>query len=333
MRGQRPPGGGGADGDALGALRGPGPGPGPALDAAVPRDGYAWWYVDVVDPERALGLTLIFFVGSVFSPAYARARARGAGDPDAFCAVNVCLYGPRTGWAFTERPLDPATRGPADWTLGRSRIAWQDGVLLVQFDEPCTPFPGRLRGSLRLTPELLGPAPLSLDAAGRHRWWPVAPRAHAEVVLEQPALRFTGQGYHDANWGDEPLERAFRRWTWTRAWTEEGVRLSYDTVPVQGEPVNRTLRFGEPERDEGEGELHELPGTLWRVGRSVRTPAGGSARLRDTFEDTPFYNRSLLELDLGDQRVAAVHETVDLERFQRAWVQGLLPFRIRREEA
>jgi len=104
-------------------------------------------------------------------------------------------------------------------------------------------------------------------------------------------------------------------------------------VPVQGEPVNRTLRFGEPERDEGEGELHELPGTLWRVGRSVRTPAGGSARLRDTFEDTPFYNRSLLELDLGDQRVAAVHETVDLERFQRAWVQGLLPFRIRREEA
>lgn len=276
-------------------------------------------------------MTLIFFVGSVFSPAYAAARARGPADPATFSAVNVCLYGPRTGWAFTERPLDPATRGPASWTLGRSRIGWEDQTLVLQFDEPCTPFPGRLRGSVRLSPELRSEEPIALDQAGRHRWWPVAPRAQAEVVLEEPKLRFTGQGYHDCNWGDEPLERAFRRWTWTRAWTERGVRLSYDTVPVEGAPVTRTLRFGEPEVDEGPGELHELPGTLWRVSRTVRTPTGGGARLRDTFEDTPFYNRSLLELDLGDQQVAAVHETVDLERFQRPWVQFLLPFRIRQE--
>lgn len=301
------------------------------MDAAVPRDGYAWWYVDVVDPERALGLTLIFFVGSVFSPSYAKARSKGPADPAPYSAVNVCLYGPRTGWAFTERPLDPTTRGPASWTLGRSQIAWEDSTLVARFDEPCTPFPGRLRGSVRLTPELQGPAPIDLDAAGRHRWWPVAPRAQAEVMLDEPELRFTGQGYHDANWGDEPLERAFRRWTWTRAWTRQGVRLSYDTVPVEGEPVDRTLRFGEPAVDEGPGQVQVLPGTLWRVSRSVRTPRGGGARLRDTFEDTPFYNRSLLDLDLGDQRVAAVHETVDLVRFQRSWVQGLLPFRIHRE--
>ena len=49
-----------------------------------------------------------------------------------------------------------------------------------------------------------------------------------------------------------------------------------------------------------------------------------------TLEDTPFYTRSLLSARLLGERVAAVHESLSLDRFRTGWVQMLLPFRMPR---
>ena len=65
---------------------------GPCFDQAVDPGGYAWWYIDAVSDDRRHGLTVIAFVGSVFSPYYAWTGRR---DPLNHCAVNVALYGPR----------------------------------------------------------------------------------------------------------------------------------------------------------------------------------------------------------------------------------------------
>ncbi|MFN5903357.1 MAG: aminoacyl-tRNA hydrolase [Novosphingobium sp.] len=49
-------------------------------------------------------MSIIAFVGSVFSPYYAWAHGRGNGDPDDHCSLNVCLYGPGARrWTMTER--------------------------------------------------------------------------------------------------------------------------------------------------------------------------------------------------------------------------------------
>jgi carotenoid 1,2-hydratase len=52
--------------------------------------------------------------------------------------------------------------------------------------------------------------------------------------------------------------------------------------------------------------------------------------LSRSLEDTPFYARTLSTARVGGQRVHLVHETVDLQRFERPWVQFLIPFRMRR---
>ena len=52
-----------------------------------------WWYLDALSDDGRHGLTVIAFIGSVFSPYYALARRRGAGDPLDHCALNVALYG------------------------------------------------------------------------------------------------------------------------------------------------------------------------------------------------------------------------------------------------
>ena len=41
---------------------------GPCFDQEVAPGGYAWWYVDAISDDRQHGLTVIAFIGSVFSP-------------------------------------------------------------------------------------------------------------------------------------------------------------------------------------------------------------------------------------------------------------------------
>ena len=48
----------------------------PAFDGAVAPGGYRWWYIDAFSDDGQHGLTIIAFIGSVFSPYYKLERAR-----------------------------------------------------------------------------------------------------------------------------------------------------------------------------------------------------------------------------------------------------------------
>jgi carotenoid 1,2-hydratase len=175
------------------------------------------------------------------------------------------------------------------------------------------------------------PRELALDARARHLWWPVAPTASIEVELEQPALRFRGVGYHDANAGCEALEQAFSGWSWTRGSDADGTALLYDVTGHDGLVRELGLQHG---ADGALGPIeaaarHQLGSTRWRLPRPTRTDAGGNAMLRRTLVDTPFYARSWIDTQLGGRALTAMHEVVDLRRFERTSTQWMLPFRTR----
>ena len=102
--GQRAPGAGRADGGTLRASGSGKPDGVAGFDTEVPSGGYRWWYLDGLSDDGRHGLTIIGFVGSVFSPYYALARRRGGADPANHCALNVALYGDGGHrWSMTER--------------------------------------------------------------------------------------------------------------------------------------------------------------------------------------------------------------------------------------
>ena len=304
------------------------------FDAPVPRDGYLWWYVDALSDDGRHGITLIAFVGSVFSPYYAWARRRARGDPLDFCALNVALYGDRRKhWALTERGRAAVERTPAHFRVGPSDLAWQDGVLTLSIDETTVPVPKRLRGRVRVIPGTRVGETFALDANGRHRWRPIAPRARVEVEFTEPNLRWQGDAYLDSNAGDRPLEEDFASWDWSRASLPDGgSALLYDVVPRGTDPRTLALRIdaaGAVERFTPPPRA-VLPGTLWRIARGTRAELPHGARVQRTLEDTPFYARSVLSSHLLGAPVTAMHESLSLDRFRAPWVQALLPFRMPR---
>lgn len=271
----------------------------------------------------------------MFSPYYARARARarhGAADPLAHCAINVALYGPGAdAWVFSEYGAGEVERRADRLQVGRSSMAWEDDCLVVRFDERTAIFGHRVAGTVRLYPSAFPNRPEAIDARGRHAWWPVAPHAHVEAELTAPALRLRGSGYHDANFGAEPLEAGFIGWNWSRAALPDRTAVLYDARRRDGSALQLGRIFHADGRSEPLTTSRSLAlgRTRWWIPRSIRTD-GAPARVIRTLEDTPFYARTHVETQLGAVPVRAVHESLSLSRFSSRLVQTMLPFRIRR---
>ena len=293
------------------------------------RGGYVWWYVDAVSDDGAHGLTVIAFIGSVFSPYYVWDARQ---DPFAHCAVNVVLYGPRGRFAMTERNARALTRDAASIAIGPSSLDWDGSVLTIRLDERSAPIPRAVRGTVRVRPRAITAQPFTLDAHGLHRWWPMAPDCEVEAHFSAPDLSWRGSGYHDTNDGDGRLEDAFTDWTWCRAGLRRGSAILYDVRRTDGSGQNLTLRF------DADGSRRDLrpplpaalpPTRLWRMPRATRSD-DARAQVVDTFEDTPFYARSLLAATLDGEAVRPVHESLSLTRFRNPLVRLMLPFRMPR---
>ncbi|NBU87647.1 MAG: carotenoid 1,2-hydratase [Betaproteobacteria bacterium] len=278
------------------------------------------------------GLTLIAFVGSVFSPYYAWARSRGLCDPDNHCALNVALYGrgPRR-WTMTERGRRFCQRDATQFSIGPSQLTWDGSALTVNIDEVGAPWPRRVRGQVKIWPHQLFSYSIPLDASGAHRWGPLAPSARIEVELQEPDLRWRGHAYLDSNEGDEPIEKAFHHWNWSRmAWPDGSTQVVYDMQwPDRAERV-LNLRFGADGQvtEQAADPVQALSPTAWRVHRRARSAHPVS--LHEQLEDTPFYQRCWLRQRARGVDGLAFHETLSVPRLVSPVVRSMLPWRMPR---
>ncbi|MEE4276932.1 MAG: carotenoid 1,2-hydratase [Halieaceae bacterium] len=303
--------------------------------ARVAPGGYLWWYVDAVSDDGREALTLIVFVGSVFSPYYARARNGGAVDAEQHCAFNTILYGPgtRKRWSMTERSARQLERSRHHYRLGPSALHWDGRRLTADVNERCVPMPRRMQGQIRVTPSTITEHSLLLDYRGRHRWNPLGPLAEVEVDFPGLGVHWSGHGYLDSNEGSEPLADGFDSWDWARLRMDGGdCAVRYEAREHGRQPHRLALRFGADgsiTSEQPSASAPLPPTSIWRMNR--RMPgAGDPHQLLKTLEDTPFYARSLIAANIGGERGTGLHESLCMQRFTRSWVQTLLPFRMPR---
>jgi carotenoid 1,2-hydratase len=230
---------------------------------------------------------------------------------------------------MTERGRGSLRRTPASLAIGPSGLDFDGRKLVVEIDEWTVPMPRRLRGRATVDLGRVFAQTHYIDAAGRHRWGPVAPCATVDVEFDRPGIGWQGRAYVDMNEGGEPLEAGFSRWSWSRQERGEATRILYDTVCRDGSSRSLALDY----HCDGTVEVvrpdpvQVLPRTRWLVGRATRSPAERPLRVVRTLEDTPFYSRSQLS---GSDGGGTIHESVDLRRFASPVVQAMLPFKMPR---
>jgi carotenoid 1,2-hydratase len=229
---------------------------------------------------------------------------------------------------MTERGDKALRQSPNRLAIGPSALRSSDSGLEIDILERATPFGQRVTGRISLSFERATDQCFELDGAGEHWWWPIAPIAAIDVAMERPGLRWRGAAYIDSNFGSRPIETGFESWNWCRGHNAEGdCQIHYDAQLSSGREKRLSLsvnRSGVMARMPSP-DLQQLPpGPVWRVARPARLPQQ-VGRVK-TLEDTPFYTRSEIQVAGGHY----MHESLDLRRFCRPWVQFLLPFRMPR---
>lgn len=292
-------------------------------------DGYAWWYVDAISDDGARALSVIGFIGSVFSPYY---RWAGRRDPLDHCCINVALCGKGGRWAMTERGRRAVRRDATTFEVGPSAMRWKDGALVIALDEIAVPHLTRLRGTIRLEPSAITGVEAILDPDGVHVWRPFAPVARVSVAIDRPGWTWSGHGYFDANFGTRAIEADFSYWTWARLPLGTGAAIFYDARRRDGTDLTLALRFG---ADGSVVGLDAPPRTrmrrsLWQVRRETRADPGFAPAQVSPMLDAPFYSRAMVHTRIGGEDTIGVHEALDLDRFANPILKPMLALRMPR---
>ena len=309
----------------------------PGFDQAVTNNGYAWWYIDGVSDDGRHAVTVIAFIGNVFSPYYHHARrfAGAGGVPAAnHCAVNVALYGPTRRWSMTEHGSANLAVTPDRYTLAANTLTWDGEKLVIKLDCRGALIPRRIRGRIVVEPIAMTPTPRALDHAGHHQWHPVAPDSRVKLDLSEPGLSWRGRGYLDHNRGSRALESDFIDWEWSRVNTGVASAIHYDTREVGGQERHYALRIDSAGHvtHVDAADWQRLPSTpIWRMPRHARSERRASTAVRHTLEDTPFYSRSAIVTQIDGRESHGVHESLSLARFENPLVRYLLRCKMPRQ--
>ncbi len=237
---------------------------------------------------------------------------------------------------MTERGAADTSQARDHLQIGPSAMRWQDDKLIIDIEERDIrlgiPWRRRVKGRIVLTPEVLNARSFKLDAAGKHNWHTIAPRARIDVAMDRPDISWSGSAYLDGNHGSEPIEDGFRDWHWSRAHAGDDVAVIYEGTRRDGSHFASALRFdqhGTPHEEELP-LVAPLPPTLWAMKRQTRADRGHASVLR-TWEDSPFYARSALSMRIFGKPVTAVQESISLNRLIHPVVQFMLPYKMPRE--
>jgi carotenoid 1,2-hydratase len=298
----------------------------------VGPDGYAWWYVDGLSDCGTRAVSVIGFIGSVFSPWY---RWSGRRCPQDHVCINVATYGPGGRFTMTDRGRAALRQTASRLEVGPSCMRWDGTDLVIEIDEISSlPLVSRIRGEIRLTPSAITGVELALSPDDAHIWRPFAPVARISVNIDRKGWQWQGEGYFDANFGIRALETDFSYWTWGRFPTASGATCFYDATRRDGSELAAGIAFDRA----GKARAIALPPkapirrSLWAVKRETRAEDGFRPHQMLPMLDAPFYSRSAVRTRLDGAETTGVHEALDLTRFRSPLLKPMLAVRVPRRK-
>ena len=281
------------------------------------------------------GLTIIAFIGSVFSPYY---RKSGRNIPLDHSCLNVALYGKRGArWVMTERGQSDTVQHRDALQIGPSSMRWDNDRLIIEIEERDIrlgiPWRRRVAGQIVLTPEVLNDHSFKLDADGQHHWHTIAPRARIDVRMERARRDVVRQRLSRRQSRQRTDRGRFRDWHWSRAHAGEDVAVIYEGNRRDGSHFGSALRFdktGHPARGgtaAGRAPARDI------VGHEASDPGGPRPCIG--YQDLGGFRRSMpdstLDMRIFGKKVTAMQESISLDRLVNPVIQFMLPYKMPRE--
>ncbi len=203
---------------------------------------YEWWYFDAQSID-GYSIVIIFYEGNPFSKRYIKAIAEGKDNLAAlFPAVSISLYkdGKPLFYAFEEFTVDECSFSAEQpqGNAGKNRFEGEKNgdqiVYRIKLNQSVANGDS-LKGTLEFrsadqTYQLNENDEANTNSA--HRWNLIQPKANVTGKLKLSGslnenISFNGTGYHDHNFGSEPMKDTFDEWYWGRYHFDDAVLIYY----------------------------------------------------------------------------------------------------------
>ena len=312
---------------------------------------FAWWYLDLVD-DHGDGIVLIWSWGLPFLPGLAGAARRGSPQaPGDRPSLNLAVYQGGKAAFYLLQELDPADAHwdpVADrWSFGDSRVRLdrrEDGThhLHITLDCPVPGIPDRLTGVVEVTGhERVHEGDPHGDP--RHAWTPLMTACPGSASLQCGgwSVDLEGRAYHDRNSGVQPMHTlGIDRWWWGRLAFPERELIYYHLVPENPDDPVQTLvvevdrqgrtRVLEDARVEIQATRRSLYSLDWTTRLRFWDPDGQEVQVRmhAGVDDSPFYQRLLIEGECGGEHARGVAELVVPDAIDPDWMRWLVGMRV-----
>ena len=202
---------------------------------------YEWWYFDAQSVDD-YSIVIIFYEGNPFSKRYIQGISSKINQrAEYYPAISISVYkkGKPIFYAFEEMlpgvcnfsETEPA--GTAGGNRFKGKIS--DGKLLydVILDHKLENG-DRVEASLKFTSDVneISLTGKNMEVSPAHLWNLVQPQAHVTGSISLSGYRdetihFSGKGYHDHNFGTEPMKETFDEWYWGRYHFDEMTLVYY----------------------------------------------------------------------------------------------------------
>ncbi len=199
--------------------------------------GYEWWYFDAIDSSGIFRLVIIFYDGIPFSLDYIDACKNAKGGKPVLAenhpGISISVYenDKPVFYDLSEYPPEKCSFSYEETSvvIGNNKLhtlSDQDiETYILEIDEEL-PDGDHLKGTITFSGKTI-PGELVPDISNllndQHVWNLVSPKTRVSAELElqtriddNKEILFTGNGYHDHNYGHIPMYDTFRDWYWAR---------------------------------------------------------------------------------------------------------------------
>jgi len=322
------------------------------------KGSYEWWYFDGLTKNAEYGIVVIFYEGNPFSRRYSEAldssRKESLKTADNYPALSISVYrqGKPIYYGFREYRQEEALFA-SDKVFGRvdkSEFIGSESngglyyrVLLNQTLPGGDGIEGTLEFTSR-TKNLSIVGDKSETSEDNHIWNLVQPCASVKGEIsisgyDSHNFLFTGPGYHDHNYGREPMGQDFKHWYWGRFHFTNSLFVYYLMQKKHGTQHEAWLipHSGTVISVDSEIRLSEKGFNIFGLQSARKIEmAGGGIRCfiqhEKVLDNGPFYQRfhskALLETETDIEQASGFSEYIYPERIKKKIFWPLVDMRI-----
>ncbi len=314
--------------------------------------GYEWWYFDGWDDQNELGFVIIFYDGNPFSTRYIKHSEKKVMDPSEFPAISISIYkkGKPIYYSFTEADkseADFSTENIEGHVLANSFSgSFEDGELCYHIKlQESLPTGDHLQAELKFKGRK-GVEGFTQQRDEDHLWNLIQSRAEVSgsFMVNGKKLNFQGSGYHDHNYGDEPMDRSFTDWYWGRFHFGDKSLVYYVMNKKEGQDYRAWIfdREGKMETEFNDISYDTFRTNFFGLKSARKLKLSGkqinaTIQLSKILDNGPFYQRfrSELVLQQGESLHSAygISEYIHPARIKKKLFWPLVKMRILRRES